>query len=300
MMQLHTGHDTQHAFFVPVVSPPQRTRRTPPQRLFADLAPSAHLQQHVPSAHTTHAAHPARPHLFNRAGLNHTSVSKALDALVRALSGGSGNGNGSGGAGSGNSGNGSGFVDRLIDVFFGAECAPCKRLCTQKMTHRIDMPTVVRATEVLIRAMDATLRRTKKHSLSTHLYDYITRRLNAKLARRGLPVPVAAHIFRLAPGFLRYDVTRGVRLKVLDYLLANYVTYYVPQVSYATANVNALLTSTRLRPYLETFLRGRESDLAPLAGALMRYALEANGLTSFQTATPACILCKKLPLQCNR
>jgi hypothetical protein len=156
------------------------------------------------------------------------------------------------------------------------------------MTHRLDMPAVMRATEHLIQTIDTALRKYRGMSLAQYLYTYIGRVID----RKSLPMRGSA-VMALG-GFVQYDVTRGVRLRVLEYIFANYVEYYLPGVRYNIQNVNTQIFA-QFRPRIVSFLRGRDADLSRLGAYMMKYMLEANNLTSFQTRTPACAICVKMP-----
>lgn len=243
------------------------------------------LITHIPAIRATHGL------------LSINNVPQALEALITALGGGHGGKGGNNGGGHHNNNNNENFIERLIDIVTGGSCASCSRVCSKTMTHPVDMKLVVRATEALVRAMDVTMRRTKKTSLVRYLYEYVTTKLDSKLKRAGVPIPSKRLL-----GFgtlLKYDVTRGVRLKVLDYVLDNYVRYYVPHITYSTSNVEALVFRN-FKPEVLAFLRGTDADLGPLAGRLMKYALEANDLTAIRTGTPACFLCTRIPVSCTQ
>ena len=217
------------------------------------------------------------------------SVRAAFATLLRSLGGGPGGGHGSGGGGGGGGGGNDGrFAERLIDRFFGASCGSCDEMCAFPMTHRLDMPSVMRATEHVIQTIDAALRKHRGTSLAQYLYTYIGRVMN----RKSLPMRGSA-IMALG-GFVQYDVTRGVRLRVLEYIFTNYVEYYLPGARYNLKNVNTQIF-TQFRPLIVSFLRGRDADLSRLGAYMMKYMLEANNLTSFQTRTPACAICVRMP-----
>ena len=150
------------------------------------------------------------------------------------------------------------------------------------------MPSVMRATEHVIQTIDAALRKYRGTSLAQYLYAYIGRVIN----RKSLPMRGSA-IMALG-GFVQYDVTRGVRLWVLEYIFANYVEYYLPGARYNVQNVNTQIF-TQFRPLIVSFLRGRDADLSRLGAYMMKYMLEANNLTSFQTRTPVCAICVRMP-----
>ena len=214
------------------------------------------------------------------------SVRAALATLIRALGGGGGVGGGGGGGGGG--GNDGRFAERLIDRFFGASCGSCDEMCAFPMTHRLDMPAVMRATEHVIQTIDAALRKHRGTSLAQYLYTYIGRVMN----RKSLPMRGSA-IMALG-GLVQYDVTRGIRLRVLEYIFTNYVEYYLPGARYNLKNVNTQIFA-QFRPLIVSFLRGRDADLSRLGAYMMKYMLEANNLTSFQTRTPACAICVRMP-----
>ena len=215
------------------------------------------------------------------------SVRAAFATLLRSLGGGPGSGGGGpgGGRGGGNDGR---FAERLIDRFFGASCGSCDETCAFPMTHRLDMPSVMRATEHLIQTIDAALRKHRGTSLAQYLYSYIGRVMN----RKSLPMRGSA-IMALG-GFVQYDVTRGIRLRVLEYIFANYVDYYLPGARYNVQNVNTQIFA-QFRPLIVSFLRGRDTDLSRLGAYMMKYMLESNNLISFQTRTPACAICVRMP-----
>lgn len=215
------------------------------------------------------------------------SVRAAFATLLRSLGGGPGSGGWDGGGGGGGGDDGR-FAERLIDRFFGASCGSCDEMCAFPMTHRLDMPSVMRATEHVIQTIDAALGKYRGMSLAQYLYSYIGRVINRKrLPMRGSAVMALG-------GFVQYDVTRGIRLRVLEYIFTNYVDYYLPGARYNLKNVNTQIF-TQFRPLIVAFLRGRDADLSRLGAYMMKYMLESNNLTSLQTRTPACAICVRMP-----
>ena len=239
----------------------------------------------------THALHNTRM-------LSSTSpMVVALQAFEAAWYGG---GNG-GGWGNGNWGNWSRWGDdgdiarKLIDIFFGEACLPCDNLCSKlRKEIRLNVPAVVKATEGVVRAMDAALRSHAHQSLVSYLYNYVTARLNVKLRVRGIPLR-STRLLSLAT-MLQYNMSKGVRLKVLSYILTNYVDYYLPKVKYNVQNINTHIFS-KFKPQIMAFLKGNDTDLAPLAGHLMGYFLEKNKV-SLQSPN-LCKLCAQLPVSCK-
>ena len=223
----------------------------------------------------------------------------ALTAFLTALAG------GGGGGGFGNDhrnwggGDDGDIAERIIDSFFGNVCVPCKQICGGKMTIQVDIPRVMHAITGLVHAMDAALRKYKNTSLSRYLYTYLTNLINAKLVKKKIPLRHVGikPIFALAP-LLKYDITKGVRIKVLEYVFTECVHYYVPSVKYNVKSINSEIFQN-FKPQIMDFLRGGDGDLGPLSAAMIKYVLEKNNLTSFRTDNPACMLCKKMPKSCD-
>jgi len=167
----------------------------------------------------------------------------------------------------------------------------------------IDPGKVARAAEHLVRTMDAAMRKFKNTSLVKFIYDWVTNELNVKMHARGIPLRIRPTL-RFGV-LLQYDVTKGVRLKVLEYISSEYVDYYLgvyaPGVSvkYNIHNVNAVLF-TKYRPQMVAFLQGQTSDIAPFMGWLAGYLVEANNLTTLHAEHPACTLCRKIPTSCHK
>lgn len=206
-------------------------------------------------------------------------------------------------------------VKRLIDYYFSGEfsflplpCVPCTAACS-KGGKRIDPNRVVAAMENLVRGMDAVCRYTQKKSLLEYLYGYLTVLINSKLTSKQVPVLKMTGIrpiFGLGQ-LIQYDITRGVRIKILDWVFREYVDYYIEPVRkflpwkgnrpYNLNRVNAELFS-RFRPQVIAFLTGRDGDLAPVVGFLTRHLLEFNQADLRYPSVP-CALCSNAAFSCE-
>ena len=166
------------------------------------------------------------------------------------------------GGGGGDAGD---LAARLIDYYFWPlheflplPCVPCDAACAAKRVI-VDVDRVARAAEALTRAIDAALRRYRGTSLLQYLHGYLVRLIDAKLASKRVPVlrlTGIAPVLGLGP-LLQYDVTRGARLKILEWVFAEYVEYYLPRVKFNVRRLNAELFS-KYRPQIIAFLRGRD------------------------------------------
>jgi hypothetical protein len=245
---------------------------------------------------------------------NGSSVVMALSALLTALGIpnkpsslrrflGGGDGTGDGGRGN------AGIAKRLIEYYFWGmfqppmlPCVSCTDTCSRRVTVKIDIARVVAATERLVRAMDAALRAYTKLSLMEHVYRYLTDLIDHKLVSRR--VPVLRHtgirpIFRLG-SMLQYNVTRGIRMKVLEWVFENYVDYYLPSgIKYNLSQLNAKFFSD-FRPQVLAFLKGTDADLAPVVGFLVFHLVKVNQVKlNLNAPNLGCVLCENLPFSCN-
>jgi hypothetical protein len=218
-----------------------------------------------------------------------SSTPAALGRALRAWGGGGGGGGGGWGGGGGGWDAGD-HAARLVDILTSDGQRRCLASCAVPCSGRarVDPAAAGAAAERLARAMDAALRRYKSTTLLRYLHTRLTALVNAKLVTRRVPVLRATGI-RPVLGLgtlLKYDVTRGVRLRVLQYVFQTYVDWYLPGVKYDLRAIDAELFA-RYRPQVVAFLRGRDGDLAPIAGMLVRHAVEVNG------PDPACALCRR-------
>lgn len=237
-----------------------------------------------------------------------SSLGIPLDATdLRLMFGGSGGKNDDGGGGGGGNWwdglNDGDLAERLVKYFFGEGCVSCKMPCNMRLSVRIDVPTVIKATEHLVRVLDNALRKYKNTSLLKFSYEYITARADSKLRARKIPLRLRP-VLRLGT-LIQYDVTRGVRLKVLDYVFRYYVDYYldyylpIKGIKYDLKTLNVVLMD-RFRPQVIAFLTGKDADIAPLVGWLTGYVLTNNDLTTIEAKHPACKLCKAIPSSCAK
>lgn len=237
-------------------------------------------------------------------------LKQVVRKIARDASGGTGGTGGTGGGGGGNGGSGNNgrwtdadYARVLIDIFFGASCLSCKLPCSlKKVVITVNSGKVGKAMEYLVTAMDAALRKYKRTSLMQETYNYLTNRIDGKLKQRGIPLRIrpTLKLGRL----LQYDATRGIRLKVLEYVASEYIDYYLgyylpkTTIKYNIADINAEIFS-RFRPQALAFLSGRDSDLAPLMGWLTKYLVDKN-MPYFKAVHPACLLCKQIPKVCKK
>lgn len=210
--------------------------------------------------------------------------------------------------GGGGGGNGGGFdaVRRLIDYFFRGEfdflplpCVPCDVAC-RGPGQKVNVDRVVGAMENLVRGMDAVCRATQKKTLIEFLYEYLTVLINSKIKNKQVPILKTTGIRRVfkVGKLLQYDVTRGVRVKILDWVFANYVDYYLGgKRLYNLKKVNAALFS-QFRPQVIAFLQGTAGDLAPVVGFLTRHLIEYNKL-NLRYPSVGCMLCNNAAFSCE-
>lgn len=219
-------------------------------------------------------------------------------ATVRAFLGGGGGGGGSGGWGGGGGG-GDDFARRVIDAFASpgsVPCVTCDAACLSRA--RVNHEAVVRAVEHLVRVVDATMRTHAHTSLVQYLHARLVGAVDPRLRARGVPVLGAMGLGPLLSlgALAQYDVTRGVRLQVLGWVFTTYVDYYLQgRVKYDLKNLNAALFG-KYRAQTVAFLRGRDADLAPVAGFLARHLLEKNVAAGVGLG---CAVCRRAPIACS-
>lgn len=212
-----------------------------------------------------------------------------------------------GGGGGGGGGNAFNQVRRLIDYFFSGEfeflpipCVPCLTACSQG-GKQVNIERVVAAVENLVRGMDRVCRHTQKKSLIEVLYDRLTKLINGKLKSK--KIAVLQHtgirpVFGLGK-LIQYDVTRGLRVKVLDWVFTEYVDYYLGGTRYYNLQkLNAELFS-KYRPQVIAFLQGTEGDLAPVMGFLVRHLIEFNKV-NMRYPHVGCALCQNAAFSCEK
>lgn len=207
-------------------------------------------------------------------------------------------------------GGNAGIAARLVEYFFWGTveppvvpCVSCTKACRRPHAVRVEMDRVVAATEALVRAMDAALRRHKNVSLVQYIHGYITGLINRELKQQR--VPVLHHIgirpiFRLGT-LMRFKAMRGIRMKVMAWVLSTYVdTYLPPAVKYNLGQINAKVFA-EYRPQMMAFLTGRDEDLAPVAGFMVRHLLHVNKVKlGVDVPSVGCVLCKNAPFSCKR
>lgn len=203
-------------------------------------------------------------------------------------------------------GGGGGFhqVRRLIDYFFAGEfsflplpCVPCEVAC-RGAGPKVNVDLVVRAMENLVRGMDRVCQATQNKTLLEFLYGYLTALINSKVQK----VPILKTtgirpVFKLG-ALLRFNATRTMRVKVLDWVFTNYVDYYLGgRRVYNLQKVNTELFST-FRPQVLAFLQGRDGDLAPVVGFLTRHLIEFNKV-NLRYPSVGCVLCTNAAFSCE-
>jgi len=211
---------------------------------------------------------------------------------------------GRGGSGGGDGGD---VASRLVDYFMSPAsdallpCVSCAKACRKDIKRFIiDAAVAARAAEALVRAIDTALKRYKNTTLLRYLYTRLTELVNNKLKSRKVFLLGSIGIKPvLAAGpLLQYDVTRGVRVRVLEWVFETYVDYYLPAtVRYNLRHINSEMFK-RFRPQVVAFLRGNDGDLAPVAGMLVRHLVEMNP-QAVTTKTAGCILCSQAPFACH-
>ena len=177
------------------------------------------------------------------------------------------------------------FATYVIDAFINRTCRfTCTKVC-RTMRFRVNPDLVERAGINFVRALDQTIRAEYGMSLSSFLYTQLT----GIMHRYRVPQP---ELLLQSSRLIQYDVTRGVRLRVLEYVLTQYVYYYLPDtISFGSvANINSYVFKP-FRKEVITFLQGKQADLGPIFGACLkliskRYAIDM--------VSPLCHICKKL------
>jgi hypothetical protein len=213
------------------------------------------------------------------------------------------------GGGNGGTGGGGDLVRRLLDYFSAGEfrrttlpCVPCTAACREKIEVTDDH--VVRKLVGFVRALDGYVRLAKNTTLVRLMHDYVV----ARVASRKLPVlkHTGLEPFLWAGQVLvRYDqVMSPVRYRVLQWVFANYVDYYIPDalkpyVKYNLKQLNRELM-TAFKPQVIAFLTGKDEDIAPVVGLLLRHLIRINRL-HFQVTSDklGCIVCKTMPFSCR-
>lgn len=177
------------------------------------------------------------------------------------------------------------FATYIIDAFLNRTCRhTCKQTC-QSTTFRVQPELIEHAGINFVRALDRVVRAEHNMSLSTFLYTQLT----GVMHRYRVPRP---ELLLRSSQLIQYDVTRGIRLKVLEYVLSEYVYYYLPDGVHfgQVADINASIFKPFRREII-SFLKGHDADLAPVIGSALKFISKRYDI---HLVSPLCHLCKKL------
>lgn len=218
--------------------------------------------------------------------------------------------NSHGGVGGGNAGDLAAAMAEYL--FFPAEgslafsCLPCVQACKVALSHvkvRANATQLADLAMRTVRLMDAALKRHRGVSLMTFLHRRLVALANGKLAKQKWPVGWLRLRWLLPAAVVtRYGPLRKPRTLLLEWIMAEYVDYYVPQVRgrYDVATIERSLFS-RYRPQLLAFLRGTDADLAPVVGFLVRHMVAYNKVhLDAQFPTFACAICSAKVMSCSQ
>lgn len=181
-------------------------------------------------------------------------------------------------------------------------CAPCVRACD---TLKVDPTGLIAAAEALVRGIDHYMRTVGVNGKKMTLVRYLNNLLVGYVDKRKMPrfLKLRYILMASAPvavGPLRTSkLINEARVLALTYVWDVYVNRYIDKYAPGLRNAHNITVLQKeiidQHPdVLRAFLNGKDEDLAPVAGLVMRHMIRRfNGLP---VPTVACMVCK---VSCN-
>lgn len=185
------------------------------------------------------------------------------------------------------------FYREIVDKFIHRRCTSCADPCKKPAYYKLDIRAVSLATKHFVRQLDDAFRRHLNITLSQYLFTQLTGYINSAEV-----LPIQSRTVLWLSRYVQYDVTKGVRTKVIEFLLNRYAEYLPFSIGTAS-NLNTHIFRP-LKADVIAFLTGQDADIASFAGTAVGYILRTNPhFTDIQVKTPYCMLCEMYRRTCK-